>query len=213
MPNFIPNPCIPGIRYGRLTVIGEAGYRENRRLARVLCDCGADKVVVMADVRSGHTKSCGCLNAELRLKRSKTHGMSETPEFHVFEGMRQRCFNPQNPAYDRYGGRGIAICERWNGPNGFRNFLADMGPRPIPWGTLDRIDNSGSYSPENCRWATRTEQGRNKRNNALIEFRGETRCASSWEEETGFPATAITRRIKRGWTIERALTEPLRKTR
>lgn len=118
--------------------------------------------------------------------------------------MIERCTNPNDQQYERYGGRGIKVCERWRK---FENFLADMG-EPPPGLQIDRIDNEGDYCSSNCRWATRVQQARNKRNNRVIEYRGRAQPLAAWAEETGLNANTIRHRLNLGWSVERALTEP-----
>lgn len=117
-----------------------------------------------------------------------------------------RCTNEKATSWPNYGGRGIRICERWMV---FENFLADMGERPSGT-TLDRRDTYGNYDPENCRWGTLIDQGRNQRTNRLLEFKGEIRCLSEWSEKFGLLDWQVQKRLARGWSLERALTEPLR---
>jgi hypothetical protein len=129
-------------------------------------------------------------------------------EFRIWDGILQRCLNENSPAYQSYGGRGISVCERWR--TSFENFFADMGEKPSPLHTIDRIDNNGNYEPDNCRWATKKEQGRNKRNNKRIVFRGEEKTLSEWGEIFGLSSSIIGSRIFRyGWTVEQAITTPL----
>jgi hypothetical protein len=125
--------------------------------------------------------------------------------------MKARCNNPQNPNYPRYGARGVKVCERWE--SDFVNFLEDMGRSPGPGYSLEREDNDGNYEPSNCRWATKTEQARNRRSNKRLTFRGLTLTQAEWAERTGIPQSTLHLRVKYGWTVERALTQPLRKTR
>lgn len=129
--------------------------------------------------------------------------MSRSLEYHAWCTLKQRCKNPNAPNYADYGGRGISVCERWEK---FENFYADMGPRPSPEHSLDRIDNDGPYEKANCRWALRYIQQRNRRWNHLIEYAGENLTLSEWSERTGFKWVTIYGRLRRGWSIETALT-------
>lgn len=123
----------------------------------------------------------------------------------------KRCLDSNNQSYPNYGGRGVTVCDRWK--DSFEAFLEDMGDRPSEAHTIDRIDNNKGYYKENCRWVDRKTQGRNKRNNCLIEFQGETRCLSEWAELVGLSVATLKTRLKLGWSIERALTIPLIKVR
>jgi hypothetical protein len=129
------------------------------------------------------------------------------PEYAIWNGMRQRCNNPSAGAYRHYGGRGIKVCPEWEQ---FWQFVADMGPRPSPDHTLERIDNDGDYRPSNCKWATRRAQSRNRRSNRLLTFNGRTQPMSAWADETGITYTAIQTRLDRGWSVHDALTRPMR---
>lgn len=120
--------------------------------------------------------------------------------------MHLRCEDQSSPDWKNYGGRGITVCERWADVT---MFIADMGRRPSPTHMLDRIDNDRGYSPENCRWATRSEQMRNRRNSHFLTYNGETLTIAAWTERLGFPSAVISKRIKRGWPIDKALTLPL----
>ena len=198
-------------RYGRLVVIREdvPRVRNGRRIRQwfCVCDCGSTCVALIDSLRSGKRKSCGCLNIETGGSKP-THGHSlphkRTKTYMCWSAMKSRCLNPRSHCYKDYGGRGITVCERWNS---FEKFLEDMGEKP-PGLTLERIDNSAGYGPENCRWATSKEQNRNSRRNALVSFNGQTHCIAKWVEVTGIGGPVIRTRIARGWTIERTLTTP-----
>ena len=134
--------------------------------------------------------------------------MKNTPEYEAWAGMKKRCLNPNFKSYNSYGGRGIKICQTWQ--NSFEQFYKDMGPRPSFEHSVDRIDNNGDYTPNNCRWATRSEQSRNKSVTRLISFKGKTQCLTDWAKEKGLSKDVLWRRLKAGWSIERALTSPIR---
>jgi hypothetical protein len=197
-----------GRQFDRLTVIEEVERRGRVRQWRCICSCGGEIVVAQGNLTSGATRSCGCFHRERASAANLTHGLSNTTEHVIWSGMRARCSNPKHTAYADYGGRGITVCERWNS---FQNFLADMGPRPSKQHSIDRIDVDGPYSPQNCRWATPSEQAQNKGSNRLVTFNGETTTISEWSRRLGIGAQLLGKRLDvLGWTVEHALATPAR---
>lgn len=140
-------------------------------------------------------------------KRRHGHaGKKRSPEYIAWRSMHLRCNIPTCNDYERYGGRGITVCERWSGPGGFERFLADVGPKPHPSFSIDRLDADGHYEPGNVRWASARQQQRNRSSNRIIEFRGERRLLCEWSEQLGIKRTTIAQRLARGWSVERALS-------
>lgn len=171
-----------GRRFGRLTVLREAERRRcPTQIYRVWfcrCDCGKMKEVIMSSLGSGKTTSCGCHQKEIVSQMYTTHGMSTTSEFSIWQEMGNRCYNLNHKNYFNYGGRGISVCERWR--NSFVNFFQDMGFRPTTKHSLDREENNGNYEPSNCRWATGKVQGKNKRSNVWLTYKGNRMIQSEW---------------------------------
>lgn len=173
-----------------------------------VCNCGKEFLASSSNLPNG-IHSCGCL----RLKSITKHGQSGpamTREYRTWAAMKARCENPHHDSFNRYGGRGITVCERWR--DSFESFLEDMGRCP-PKMTIDRKDNNGNYEPNNCRWATRREQARNTSKTKLIRFNGITMPLIAWAESLGMnPVTLHSRIDTYRWTIARALTTPVRKS-
>lgn len=206
-----------GERVGILTVIERAENKieasksgKNSVRAQWLCQCDCGNRVVV----SGHnlnkalsnpnstagTRSCGCLMGKGGVK----HGMAGSRTYVSWHSMVQRCTNPNYTSFETYGGRGITVCEKWKT---FDGFYEDMGVRP-PSLTLERRDVNKGYSKENCYWATMKQQGNNRRTNVLIEFNGKTQTLRQWADEIGLSPSAISNRLVRGWSIEKALSTP-----
>lgn len=159
---------LTGQRFARLLVIKKS-YSKKTTNWECLCDCGKTSIVYNGNLRNGNTKSCGCIKNEKIGALQKTHGETDkSTEYNSWKHMKERCISKKYKRYANWGGRGITMCERWLGENGFINFLADMGRKPSPNHTIDRTDNDKGYSPENCRWATPLEQGNNQRTNVMV---------------------------------------------
>lgn len=195
-----------GTRFERLVVHEEVGRKNAHRRFLCRCDCGNEVVVFLSALRSGLSRSCGCLRRE----RATTHGASwrerQTSEWRTWVHMRSRCRTGEK----NYGARGIKVCERWD--NSFAAFLEDMGPKPSPRHSIDRIDNDGDYEPGNCRWATTVRQLRNTRNNLWIWYKGHRCLLIEAAEAEGFPVQVARNRKKRGWPDAR-LFDPLKPSR
>ena len=202
-----------GLRVNFLTVLERTEKRAGPSvLWRCRCICGRDDVLVRAYLlKSGRIKSCGCKTKEILRAARSTHGLSRNPDtrptFMVWRHMRERCEKPKHKSFANYGGRGISVCERWRD---FGAFFNDMGPVP-PGGTIERIDNEGNYEPGNCRWATAKEQANNRRSNRLVTFMGETKTLMQWAESAGLSFDTFDRRLSLGWSMEDALSKPLRR--
>lgn len=202
---------LTGERFNRLIVLRYERKASNGKnsMWRCRCECGTESVVCGTELTSGRRKSCGCYLREVRGQSTITHGRTRTPEYIVWLQMKARCLNAKSNAYKNYGGRGIAICDEWLGSKGFINFLNHVGFRPSPQHTLDRIDNDKGYTPGNVRWATQTEQVRNRRNTLRIEYKGEMKPLGEWAEIFGIPYKALHARLYRyNWGLDRALTQP-----
>jgi hypothetical protein len=167
---------ISGDIFGRLRVIGQAPKRTSETEWICQCECGATTIAAGSALRSGRTRSCGCLLHESKQTATLKHGAKaggrQSREYNAWNHAKRRCFTPSTSSFRYYGGRGITMCERW--ANDFAAFLADMGECPDGH-SLDRINNDGNYEPGNCRWATRLDQNNNRRKNVRYEFEGERR--------------------------------------
>ena len=206
-------PCDhTGKVFGQLTALSCLGGDDRgnyRWLCR--CTCGTIKPVLTASLVAGKTKSCGCAMASKVSAARTIHGGARSkgriaPEYMVWQSMRGRCLNKKFKAYKYYGARGVTVCESWNR---YENFIKDMGPRPGLDYSIERKDNNKGYSPDNCIWATKSEQVKNKSNNVRIEFRGETKILSEWARCVGLKRTTLKERLfSLGWSVEKALTTP-----
>jgi len=206
---------LKGQRFGRLLVLYDTGEREHRNVVwHCRCDCGNEVDIRGCSLTSGNTTSCGCYNRERTAEAHTVHGMNRQgkihPVYHIWSTMIQRCENPNDKRYKDYGGRGIMVCPEWHNPVVFISWALVNGWRKGL--QIDRIDNNGNYEPGNCRWATRKEQQRNRRNNRFITFNGKTQTTAEWAEELNILVQTLYARIDAlHWPIERALTEPVRR--
>lgn len=191
--------------FGLLTVTTSPHSIRGRMHVTCVCECGGIKNVWPVNLARGVVRSCGCLpRVKFGEKHSRfRHGLSNSLEYHSWSGMKSRCYNPSNAAYKNYGGRGIKVCDEWL--QSFNSFMRDMGKKPSPKHSIDRINNNGDYEPGNCRWADDTAQARNKRNNRLITVLGVTGTAGMWSDISGLTQSAIKHRIKRGATPQDAV--------
>jgi len=197
---------IKGQRFFKWIVIGpfEVIRRPNVKFHRWLCrcECGGEFYVRQALLLYGGSRSCmSCAK--------RKHGRSHSAEYRIWDGMRRRCHNVLDNGYPRYGGRGIVVCERWR--KSFPDFLSDMGLRPGPGYTLDRINNEGDYEPGNVRWATSREQAQNRSDNVFLEYEGARHCLAEWSRLVSIRPTTLGMRIAAGMSPEMALYKSPRK--
>ncbi len=197
-----------GQRCGRLIVLSESGRDSvGNVLWLCQCDCGKQTITSGDKLRSGNTTSCGCYMMERRQVMHITHGKCHTRIYRIWQNMLQRCQNEKAAKWNIYGGRGITVCDSWKI---FQNFYDDMGDPPDGT-TLDRIDSNGNYCKENCRWATNDVQSRNRSANRILKFGDKEQVVTDWGKELNIDPNTLCTRLDRGWSIERALTTPVRK--
>lgn len=198
---------LTGRTFGRLVVIERSGGPSKKHTYWLCgCECGNLCIVASAHLKSGHTKSCGCL-ASIKKQDEATLRMKK-----IYRGMRSRCYNHKVGGYKYYGGRGITVCDEWlndfqafydwSVTNGYNNNL-----------TLDRIDNDGNYEPSNCRWVTMLEQSNNTRANVFITYKGKTKTIAEWARELDIHVHTLSNRLDRGWSVEDAFERPVQKKR
>lgn len=200
---------LTGQRFGRLTVVNQVGKNQHREVVwNCQCDCGNECLVGGYNLRSGCTKSCGCLSVDKARTMNKSHGKYGSRLYNIWRNMKARCYRVSSEDFVNYGARGITICDEWrNDFQAFYDWAMANGYRDDL--TIDRVDANGNYNPDNCRWSTPKEQSNNTRLNHRIEFNGETHTISEWADICGVKYnTLYARLIRKHWGIEEALTTP-----
>ena len=205
-------------KFGRLTVISlhevkqlytRDGTKNGKRYYYLCkCECGNGIIVEKHNLISGNSKSCGCYNHDRIMERCYKHNGFKERLYGVYRGMLQRCNCKTHKHYANYGGRGIKVCDEWKDYNSFREWSINNGYKTEL--SIDRIDNNKGYSPDNCRWVTRVEQARNTRRSRIIEFNGERLTMIEWSNKIGISEGTLFARLKSGWSINKALSTPLR---
>lgn len=209
---------LTGQRYGRLVVVDYYKSKKDAkgkpiRYWKCRCDCGNIVNTCTNNLRRGNTKSCGCLRRDKTRQINYKHGQKETRLYQIWGSMKKRCYNAKHNSFNNYGGKGISVCDEWLGEHGFENFhkwaIENNYSDEL---TLDRINTQGNYTPDNCRWATWTEQENNRSNNRYFYYDGKNLSAKEWSKLTGISlGTLLNRLYSLGWSVERALTEPVHK--
>jgi hypothetical protein len=198
MPGF---KDMSGLTFGRLTVLHSIPKKSTAARFMCRCSCGRLHEADGAVLRRGGIQSCGCLQRE----KPRSHGLTYHPLYHCWYNMLDRCNDTTNRQYADYGGRGITVCEEWQGPTGLAQFVSDMGECP-PGRSIERIDNDGPYCKSNCRWATRSEQQRNRRDSLIITYNGRSGTVSDWARWVGISTGTILYRLKVGRPLNVALS-------
>lgn len=202
---------ISGNRYGMLTAVKFYAIVGRRTFWECLCDCGNIHQCDMGNLKNGSTTSCGCHRNMILSLKGKTHGeaaiKTKTKEYRTWIDIKTRCYNAKESTYQYYGGKGIAVCDRWM--NSYEDFLTDMGRAPSPNHSIERNDVKKGYEPSNCRWATRLEQMNNTSKTLRVEFKGAVKPFSDWCRELGLKRSMVYQRIhKLKWDVEKAFTTP-----
>lgn len=204
----VSHESLIGQKFGRLTVIAVGELKGHSRMMICECECGVVKPVNKHNLRIGDSASCGCLQKDMIAFKSANAVQKLHPvEYNTWVKIKARCLNPKDKCYFRYGGKGITMCERW--VESFHNFLIDMGKRPADKCSIDRIDNNGNYTPENCRWADMTEQCRNRSVSVYLEHNGQRLTLKEWEPIVGVKYKTLHFRYKKGWPTEKILSPTL----
>lgn len=194
---------LSGMVFDRLTVLNEVGNKNGRIHWLCKCVCGNICEVPSTSLLTANTKSCGCLQRDITIQRSTSHGLSHLPEYQIWAAIKKRCFNVNDSFYHRYGGRGISVSERWL--NSFENFYADMGPRPSDKHSIDRINNDGNYEPGNCRWSSYEDQAKNKSTTRYVSYNDKEIDLSSMAKLADVDYSKLKYRLNLGLSAEEAI--------
>lgn len=213
-----PRNDLTGKSFNHLTAVKFSRMHKAQSFWIFRCSCGELKEVRSSHAISGQIKSCGCSTSEMMAAAKTRHGYwaggAGSPEHSAWTLAKTRCHQPNNQAFKDYGARGITMCSRWRSgegrKSGFECFIADMGDRPSPQHSLDRIDNSKGYEPENCRWATKSQQQRNTRSNRIVVFNGQEMCVAEAIEAAGsvIEIDRVVKRLNAGWAVDEAVSTP-----
>lgn len=200
---------LAGQKFNKLTVLHRVPNQGRFTRWLCQCECGNTKEVNTNHLRFDHVKSCGCIPRQNSERVVGEGGKMVRPDgYWSWKSIQSRCYCESDPNYKNYGARGIKMCDRWRGPGGLANFLADMGPKPTPDHSVGRQKNDVGYCPENCRWETDLEQAANTRQMRMLTCNGKTQHIAAWARELGLNVGGIHLRLRRGWSIEKALSTP-----
>jgi len=199
--SILKRPNMLGKRFGRLVVVAVESLDKHYNV-KYLCECDCGKICTKlgGNLRRGSSTNCGCVTYE----HLKTHGKTNSREYRSWVEMKRRCYDKNRIEYKNYGARGITVCDEWL--SSFSNFFKDMGERPAGH-TLDRIDNSGNYEPQNCKWSSTKDQSNNKRNNVYITYSGKRLNVAEWARESEMKPQTIYSRIRYGWSADKIFKE------
>lgn len=199
---------IVGQTFNRLTVLGYVGSSK----WECQCSCGMTTIVETGNLKSGHTKSCGCFVRDMLVERNTTHGMAHSPTYGTWLSMVHRCHHPNSLNYSYYGERGISVCDEWrNSPEAFHNYVTKLPDYGKEGYTLDRINNDGNYEPDNVRWASQDTQVKNTRHTRLITYDDRTQCIVDWARELHMHPNTLRTRLNWGWDVETAFFAPIQR--
>lgn len=203
-------PSLTGCRFGRWLVIEQAEKDRSGEIRYLCkCDCGNERVIRRTSLTTGNSKSCGCFSRDVATRRNTKHGGANSRLYRIWAGIIQRCCNDRKRyEWEKYGGRGIRVCDEWKQYEAFKSWAINNGYSDDL--SIDRIDPNGNYCPENCRWATSYQQANNKRTSKFITYNGKTATVREFADEYKIPYSCLYTRLRNGWSVEKSLNEPTR---